>query len=825
MQSTTARVHAHPRQLRLRPLPQLLKIAVLSLAIGNCLPAHAAEAATTLAAHDYSIGAGPLDHVLARLASDRDLIIDVDPALTRGMRSGGVQGSHGTADALLLVLQGTDLEAIPRSNGGYVLRKAGAGMTMPAVTVLGQSTASTEGTRSYTAGEARSATRMDLSLRETPQSVSVITRQLLDDLGAVRLDQALAQTTGIQVGQNDTERTTFYARGFGINNIQIDGMARGGNAPLQDTILYDRIEVIRGATGLMGGKGDPSATINMIRKRPTKEFQASAGLILGRWNDQRMEADISTPLNPEGSVRGRAALAWQKRDSYLDMYHERKTVGMAILEADLRPGTLLTAGVDFQDNQPTGATWGAVPYWNADGSLANLPRNTSFTTPWSTWANKQHTVFTSLDQRLPGNWNMHLGYARTESSNRTTVAYAGAGHPDPATGAGMRLWTGAWGEGKNISDNFDLYASGPFTLLGRKHTAIVGWNGGNQRARSLGGESEINYPDFIPDYRTWTGNIPRPVFHPDGSHTETVTRLAGGYVATRLSLADPLHLIIGARSSTYRTDTRNYDTQGAYTGSGDFVETRNEITPYVGVVFDINKQYSAYASFTQLFNPQTSKDRNDKFLPPETGDNAELGIKGEFYEGKLNASAALFHTKKKNLAELDRTVPPGFLLPDGGQAMVANGPGVTAKGVEFDVSGQLAPAWQASGGYTYLHAAEADGRRAATTQPRHLLRLATSYRFDGQLDGLRAGASMTAQSATYSESWYGRPPSGEMANIAQAGYALYNVMASYALNKHASVQLNVDNLLDKKYYRNVGFFDGVFWGEPRNISLSLRSTF
>lgn len=702
---------------------------------------------------------------------------------------------------------------------------AAADVTMPAVTVTGQSTATTEGTQSYTAGETRSATRMDLSLRETPQSVSVITRQLLDDLGAVRLDQALAQTTGIQVGQNDTERTRFYARGFGINNLQIDGMARGGNAPLQDTILYDRIEVVRGATGLMGGTGDPSATINMIRKRPTKEFQASAGLIMGRWDDQRFEADLSTPLNAEGSVRARTALAWQKRDSYLDMYHERKTVGMLILEADLRPGTLLTAGVDFQDNTPTGATWGAVPYWNADGSLANLPRNTSLTTPWSTWANKQHTVFTSLDQRLPGNWNMHLGYARTESTNRTTVAYAGAGYPDPATGKGMRLWTGAWGAGKSTGDNFDVYASGPFTLLGRQHTAIVGWNGGNQRARSLGGKAEINYPNIVPDYRSWTGNIPRPVFHPDGSHTETVTRLAGGYVATRLSLADPLHVIIGARSSTYRTDTRSYDKRGAYTGSGGLVETRNEVTPYVGAVFDINKQYSAYASFTQLFNPQSSKDRNNQFLAPETGDNAELGVKGEFYEGKLNASAALFHTKKKNMAELDRTVPPGFLLPDGSQAMVANGAGVTAKGVEFDISGQLSRGWEASGGYTYLHAAEADGRRAATTQPRHLLRLATSYRFDGRLAGLKAGASMTAQSATYSASWYGRPPSGEMTNIPQAAYALVNAMASYAINRHASVQLNVNNLLDKKYYRTVGFYDSVFWGEPRNVSLAVRTAF
>jgi len=84
---------------------------------------------------------------------------------------------------------------------------------------------------------------------------------------------------------------------------------------------------------------------------------------------------------------------------------------------------------------------------------------------------------------------------------------------------------------------------------------------------------------------------------------------------------------------------------------------------------------------------------------------------------------------------------------------------------------------------------------------------------------------MTAQSATYSESWYGRPPSNAITNIPQAGYALVNAMASYALNRHASVQLNVNNLLDKKYYRNVGFFDGVFWGEPRNISLSVRTAF
>lgn len=304
-----------------------------------------------------------------------------------------------------------------------------------------------------------------------------------------------------------------------------------------------------------------------------------------------------------------------------------------------------------------------------------------------------------------------------------------------------------------------------------------------------------------------------------------MTRLAGGYVATRLSLAGPLHVIIGARSSNYRTETRACDTGGNYTGSSGFSETRNEITPYAGMVFDMNPQYSTYDSYTELFTPQSNRDRNHRFLDPETGDNLEAGVKGEFFDGKLTASAAVFKVRKKNLAELDTTVPQGFVLPGGGSAYVANGEGVSAKGVELDVSGQLLPGWEANGGYTFLKAEEADGKRAVPNQPRHLLRVSTAYRFKGHWQGLKVGGSATAQSATYGQSWYGRPPARTTARIAQAGYALVNLMASYAVTRTISVQLNVNNLLDKKYYRNVGFYDSVFWGEPRNVSLSVRSTF
>ncbi|MYM29282.1 TonB-dependent siderophore receptor [Duganella sp. CY15W] len=680
---------------------------------------------------------------------------------------------------------------------------------------------------SYLAGSAHTSTRMEMSIRDTPQSVSVVTRALMDDLGLHRLDEALALSTGIMIGQQDSERTSFYARGFSISNIQVDGMPQGSNSPLSDTILYDRIEIVRGASGLMGGTGDPSAAINMVRKRPGRTLQGSASLIFSRWNDRRQELDLSVPLSADGKIRSRVALAHQTRDSYMDMYHERKTVGMAIVEADLTPATLLTAGIDFQRNKPTGSTWGAVPYWSADGSLANLPRNFSLSAPWSTWANKQQTVFTSIDQRLGSGWKLHLGYARTDSRNNTTVVNGGAGYPDPATGKGMSLWTGAWGEGKGINDNYDLYATGPFTLFGRQHTLIAGWNGGKLVSSSQGGEAHHDYPDAIPDYRNWTGNIPRPVFVPDGSHTETETKLGGAYLAGRFNLAEPLTLVLGARVSNHRTEDSAFDTRGKFTGSSNLQETKNEVTPYAGVVYDLNHQLSAYASYTTLFNPQTSKDKDNHLLSPETGTNAELGIKGEFLDKRLNASAAVFRTLKKNLAVLDRSVPAGFKLPDGSLAYVADGNGLTARGIEFDVSGQITRDWNVSGGYTILDIATADGKRGEPTQPRQLLRLSSSYRLNHVLQGLKVGGSLTAQSATYGESWYGRPkaPAGEASRLTQGSYALLGVMAGYEINRNLSAQLNVSNLLDKQYYRNVGFYDSVFWGEPRNISLTMTARF
>ena len=136
----------------------------------------------------------------------------------------------------------------------------------------------TEGSERYGTTATNPATRMVLSPRETPQSVSVITRQQMDDFNLDSVAEVMQRTPGVTVKSQDTERQQLFARGFEITNFLYDGMPStridtlGKQAALSDTFIYDRIEVLRGASGLLNGIGNPSATVNLVRKKPTRDF-------------------------------------------------------------------------------------------------------------------------------------------------------------------------------------------------------------------------------------------------------------------------------------------------------------------------------------------------------------------------------------------------------------------------------------------------------------------------------------------------------------------------------------------------------------------------
>ncbi|MEG2961632.1 MAG: TonB-dependent receptor plug domain-containing protein, partial [Janthinobacterium sp.] len=288
-------------------------------------PALAQEsAAAPAASQDFQVPAGDLAAALRQVASQSRVILSFTPEQTRGKTSSGLTGRHEVLAALNGVLRGTGLKAERSANGSYVLRPAdiaagGEALSMmPEVSVKAQQDA-TEGSGTYVSTlPIATATPLGLSIRETPQSVSVITQQRMQDQGLSTIAQVMAQTPGITLFSLGSERTGFTSRGYSITNYQLDGVSThsenlGLNAipsqSLADMALYDRIEVLRGASGLMTGAGDASGAINMVRKKPTPQFQASVEGELASYNERRVLADIAGPLNEARTVRGRLVTA------------------------------------------------------------------------------------------------------------------------------------------------------------------------------------------------------------------------------------------------------------------------------------------------------------------------------------------------------------------------------------------------------------------------------------------------------------------------------------------------------------------------------------
>ncbi|KAF0807489.1 TonB-dependent siderophore receptor [Alcanivorax sp. S71-1-4] len=682
----------------------------------------------------------------------------------------------------------------------------------------------TEGTGTYAVSGSSSATRLPMTLRETPQSVTVITRQQLDDFALDNIADVMRMTPGITVTTSDTERLSFFARGFQITNFLYDGMPsrRGESLANQaahtDTVFYDRIEILRGATGLLNGIGNPSASINLVRKKPTRDF---AGKIVGSvesWNGYRTELDVGGRLNPSGTLRGRVAAAYSESDSFLDHYHKENDAVYGVLEADLTDRTMLTLGVDSMNHDPRGSMWGALPLYYSDGSKTNLPRSTNPAAKWSSWAMDARTAFTQLDHVFENGWSSRLTYTRQQNRYDAPLASAGSGFPDPVTGAGMGFWQGLYKE-RIDQDTFDAYASGPFDLFGRRHELIIGASH-SRSDRHYTGQSALGAAPTLPSIFGWNGNLPKPGWDDYNSIEDEVITQTGYYATARLKPTDALALILGTQIVHWKRELDSFATWNTPTHQSQTWQENGEVSPYVGVVYDLTDHHSVYASYNTIFKPQTQRDATNTPLDPEEGKGYEAGLKSEFNNGQLNTSVAVFRIEQDNLAE-----NTGQPIPGGAPNAVAYRAvdGAVTEGVELEISGELLPRWQWLAGYTYRETRDADDVKINTVQPENLFRLNTAYRFAGELSGLYIGGSLSWQDETFKK--VNRPGYTAQQRYTQSGYTLLGAMAQYDFSPALSATVNVTNLLDEKYYDNLGFYNGGYYGEPRKYSLRVSYRF
>ncbi|WP_080647984.1 TonB-dependent siderophore receptor [Variovorax atrisoli] len=689
---------------------------------------------------------------------------------------------------------------------------------LPAITVTGRmDAATTESTGSYTTGQTAAATHLPLSLQETPQAVTVITRQRMDDQQLNSVQSVLENTTGVSAYQSDSERTSFYSRGFLINNVQYDGIptdvgniVNGSGIGSVDTAFYDRVEVVRGGSGLLTGTGNPSAAINLVRKRPTRDFSASASLGAGSWDTYRGMADISTPLTGDGRIRARMVGTYQDGHSYVDGYKPQRKSFYGIVEADLTPDTTVSLGYDYQDITPKGSTWGGLPLWFSDGTQAEYSRSRNYAQDWSHWNNTLKTAFAEIEHRFDNGWKLRA-VANQYRTGYDAELLGLIGRPDRATGLGSYPY-GAYpvalaSEGRSRQNTFDVMASGPFELLGRQHDLVVG---ATSSRRTVSQEDIAPfYPGFAPvNVYELSPAFPRPNFDAMASiPTRTRIKQRGVFGAARFSLAEPLKLVVGGRFSNYEIDDDVGGSSLHYKKSGEF-------TPYAGLIYDIDKTYSAYVSYTGIFNPQTDyRDSKGNVLTPSKGKTKEIGLKGAYVDGGLNASVALFETELDNAAQMIA----GTYTPGGAQAY-RGADGTKSRGIELDLQGELARGWNIYAGITHFTAQDGNGVRLNSQIPRTTVQLFTIYQLPGEWSKLTLGGGVRWQSRFYQAPNTGTSSLGGE----QGSYALGSLVARYAFTEKMNVAVNINNVFDKKYALQKGDFDTVSYGAPRNVMVTLN---
>ncbi|MFT3761513.1 MAG: TonB-dependent receptor [Pseudoxanthomonas sp.] len=656
--------------------------AVLAAGIATALlsltspPAHAQGASVQSGLQRYDIPAQPLKSAVLRYSRVSGLQVLLDGADGDAVRSSEVQGEYAADEALRRLLAGTGL--VPRPAGeGIVSLEQGAPVAQAPQRAAHSTDATTFDTievraerPNYTVKSTSSATKLDLDIKDTPQTVNVITRQRMDDQNLVQIADVMNQAPAVstvQQGVPGMGQIDYWSRGFRVTNVMLDGVttqaAGNGNFVLWsvlDTAVFEQVDFVQGSTGLGSGMGDPSASVNFVRKRPTSTFKGEAALSYGSWDRARATVDVGGPLNASGTLRGRFVAAHQTGGTWQDRVDTRNSTAYGIVEFDPIDSLTLTAGLTWNKSRvDDAATFGINPY-----QLSRFPRSYNPATQWSFAEVELLNPFAKVEWHFADDWKLNASYMFSDVEQERLVGVVGQYVYDKANDKASY----SWGRLRNNGQihNADLSVSGKFEFLGHEHDMVVGFNGyrgyvdtytyttssipypdfyeglGWVRISSLSGNGDVPYPSYGTEWLIepgqwdiYPGGVPNfntynPLFLQDmvwggvrlGDVLPWPYRINeeqyAPYVALRLRPADRLQVILGARQDHWRrwpTKVTAIDYEASalaghwivtHESSPQFslldynIQAKGKITPYAGVVFDVTPDITAYASYTGI---------------------------------------------------------------------------------------------------------------------------------------------------------------------------------------------------------------------------------
>lgn len=796
----------------------------------------------------FDLIAQPLGDALVAIANQTDTNISVDKRLIAGMLAPTLKANMSLEGALAVLLQGTGLKYRFINEHTVVVEplripQTGGVQAVPSGSTRIDDTVSLE--EVIVAGrliDTVSMMKRGETMRETPQSVTIMTQQRIEEQKLVSISEVMDQAPGMTVERDFYYRPTmFYSRGFEVSNIQVDGISAGVNRSTRSSrnlAMYEQVEILRGADGLFAGSGDPGGTVNLARKRGLDRPQALFNASMGRWNNFQVDLDVTGPLAFDGRLRGRAVAQWQDREYFYDTAQSSGRFFYATAEMDVTDSTLLVVGGHWGKNDEVPWLQGVPRYLNGK-VLPGWTRERSLIADWNTWEEQPSEFFARLEQQLGERWRVTLSASREELDLVTNYLIIGAA--DPITGLTNEVRTLGYGYDSG-TDSFDLSVQGKFDFLGRTHSVLLGYDGYESGTDAYGIRSSwaTPLPSTIDPLDFRADTIPRPDSLSRTFREIAATTQQGVYGRVQLHLAEPFKLILGGRYSSYeyRSDVWwSHNPDGSVGATSDSVYAYKEdaiFTPYASALYDLNRQWTVYANITEIHKTQA-----DLFVGPPPGKpmdsirgrSYELGTKADLHDGRLAVSFALYHIEQTGAGEQDPAYP--YSQDNSGRSCCYVDVGeLVSQGIDTEVSGELLPGWSVFGGYTFN---ENENKRAdaplQTLSPKHIFKLWTSYRIPAAEQKWLVGGGVTVQSRRAGSGWT-RPYNPESGfydgpwtpfEITQGGYAVWNAMASYRINSSWQLALNANNLLDKTYFGAMARDNR--YAEPRNFILTMRGRF
>ncbi|MEQ9022830.1 MAG: TonB-dependent siderophore receptor [Pseudomonadales bacterium] len=656
--------------------------------------------------------------------------------------------------------------------------------------------------------QSEGATGLSLSAFETPQSVSVLGSELIDDFGLDDINTALHMATGVNVEEAETDRTYYNARGFDITSMHVDGVGipfEGLVHGSLDTAIYEQVEVIRGANGLITGIGNPSGTVNYVRKRPTNEFLADLEMSVGSWNKKRVAADVSTPLTEDGRWAARTVIAYEDTDSCLDLYQNTRETAYGIIDGQIGDNLTLAIGHTYQNSHSDGVLWGALPLLYSDGSQADLDVSNSTTMDWTYWTAQTNTSFLELGYQLPNSWELTSTVTYTDYSEPSELFYV-YGSADPETGLGIQGWPGKF-HTTSESLQWDTKLSGDFQAFNQNHEIVFGLSLADKEQKSDDTTALTGF-EAMPGFPGWDGTeIARPTWGETVLAADMDIKLNRLFAAMRLSLSDELKLILGMNAVEYE------NTGVSWGVSTDSSEKGN--SPYVGFTWEVAEGLNAYASYSDIYQPQYELGDDFQPLGSAKGESYEAGLKKRWLDDSLMTTVALFKTEQENLAEFagysdgDNIDDTDF--SDDFDWALYRGISVEAEGVELEIAGRISDSLTLETGYTQLKMKDPGGNDARTFIPRKTLKILARWQ-PVALEGLELGFSTRWQDDI------------QNSGLEQSAHAILGAYVSYAVTEKLDVSLKGDNLSDKKHLTSLQW-NQSYYGAPRSVTVSMNYGF